>query len=417
MPLSSLKTKPKSTLTWQEDLRKSSARYHVYCAWIAIIFDPLFGLTDYFNIPHAFKEVMLLRLGVAAVTLLALWAHSKKLISPEVLIFIPFLAISLQNAYTFSLIKIEDFTGHSLNYLALFIGGGMFILWRWYYSLAIIVISTIGTAYFFQMNHHLNLQEALVNGGLLLLAVALFMFVLIETRYRLTISMIKSKIALIEANDEIESQKAKSDQLLRNILPDEVANELKINGKATARNYKKVSVLFTDFQGFTARSATMSPEGVIDELNKCFSEFDRIVERYNLEKIKTIGDAYMCAGGLPIENSTNPVDAVRVGLAIQTYMNQYKNECIAKGEPYFECRLGIHTGEVVEGVVGKKKFAYDIWGDTVNTASRAESTGLVGKVNITESTYEFVKDIFRCEYRGEIEMKGKGKMKMYIVLG
>jgi class 3 adenylate cyclase len=356
-------------------------------------------------------------LGVAVVTLLALWAHSRRLISPEVLIFIPFLAISLQNAYTFSLIKIEDFTGHSLNYLALFIGGGMFILWRWYYSLAIIVISTIATSYFFQMNHHLNLQEALVNGGLLLMAVALFMFVLIETRYRLTISMIKSKIALIEANDEIESQKAKSDQLLRNILPDEVANELKINGKATARNYKKASVLFTDFQGFTARSATMSPEGVIDELNKCFSEFDRIIERYNLEKIKTIGDAYMCAGGLPIENDTNPVDAVRVGLAIQTYMNQYKNECIAKGEPYFECRLGIHTGEVVAGVVGTKKFAYDIWGDTVNTASRAESTGLVGKVNITESTYEFVKDIFRCEYRGEIEMKGKGKMKMYIVLG
>jgi class 3 adenylate cyclase len=417
MPITTLETKPTTKLTWQEDLRKSSARYHVYCAWIAIIFDPLFGLTDYFNIPHAFKEVMLLRLGVAVVTLLALWAHSRRLISPEVLIFIPFLAISLQNAYTFSLIKIEDFTGHSLNYLALFIGGGMFILWRWYYSLAIIVISTIATSYFFQMNHHLNLQEALVNGGLLLMAVALFMFVLIETRYRLTISMIKSKIALIEANDEIESQKAKSDQLLRNILPDEVANELKINGKATARNYKKASVLFTDFQGFTARSATMSPEGVIDELNKCFSEFDRIIERYNLEKIKTIGDAYMCAGGLPIENDTNPVDAVRVGLAIQTYMNQYKNECIAKGEPYFECRLGIHTGEVVAGVVGTKKFAYDIWGDTVNTASRAESTGLVGKVNITESTYEFVKDIFRCEYRGEIEMKGKGKMKMYIVLG
>jgi class 3 adenylate cyclase len=125
----------------------------------------------------------------------------------------------------------------------------------------------------------------------------------------------------------------------------------------------------------------------------------------------------MCAGGLPIENDSNPVDAVRVGLAIQIYMNAYKQECIAKGEPYFECRLGIHTGEVVAGVVGSKKFAYDIWGDTVNTASRAESTGVVGKVNITEATYEYVKDIFRCEYRGEIEMKGKGKMKMYIVLG
>jgi class 3 adenylate cyclase len=158
-------------------------------------------------------------------------------------------------------------------------------------------------------------------------------------------------------------------------------------------------------------------EEVIEELNKCFSAFDTIVERYNLEKIKTNGDAYMCAGGLPVANDTNPVDAIRAGLTIQEYMTAYKNECIAKGEPYFECRLGINTGEVVAGVVGTKKFAYDIWGDTVNTASRAESNGELGKVNITETTYELVKDTFECEYRGDIEVKGKGKMKMYFVVG
>jgi class 3 adenylate cyclase len=410
-------TLPAPKLTWQGELRKEASRYHFYCAVIAIIFDPVFGLVDFFNIPHAFGQVMILRLLVALVTLLGILAHQRKLISPEILIFIPFVTISLQNAYTYSLIKVEDFTGHSLNYLALFIGAGMFILWRWYYSLAIIIISSVSTYIFFQTNHHLNAQEALVNGGLLLIAVAIFMLVLIETRYRLTIAMIKSKIALIEASEEIESQKSKSDQLLRNILPDEIADELKLNGQAKARNYKKVSVLFTDFQGFTARSATMTPEEVIAELNNCFSAFDNIIERYNLEKIKTIGDAYMCAGGLPIENESNPVDAVRAGLAIQAYMTEYKNACIAKGEPYYECRLGIHTGEVVAGVVGTKKFAYDIWGDTVNTASRAESTGLVGKVNITETTYQYVKDVFRCEFRGEVDMKGKGKMKMYVVLG
>jgi len=216
---------------------------------------------------------------------------------------------------------------------------------------------------------------------------------------------------------EIALEKEQSDKLLRNILPDEVADELKTQGKAKARHYGMASVLFTDFQGFTARTATMTPEQVIEELNACFSEFDRIIDKHNLEKIKTIGDAYMCAGGLPVPNTTNPADIIRAGLEIQAYMRQYKEECIARGEAYFQCRLGINTGEVVAGVVGTKKFAYDIWGDTVNTASRAESGGIVDMVNITEATYLLVKDVFECEYRGEIEAKGKGKIGMYLVLG
>jgi class 3 adenylate cyclase len=404
-------------LIWEEDLEASSKKYHIYGAWIAIIFDPVFGITDYFNIPHAFTQIMSLRLCVSVIAALALLAHKYKYINSKMLIFIPFLLISFQNAYTFSVINVEDFTGHSLNYLALFIGGGMFVLWNWYYSLAIIVPSILATCYFFQMNPILNTEEALVNGGLLLLVVTVFMFMLIETRYRLTISNIKFKIALLEANEALAEEKSQSDKLLRNILPDEVADELKTTGRANAKHYPKVSVLFTDFKGFTVRSASMSPEEVIEELNKCFSAFDAIVEKYNLEKIKTIGDAYMCAGGLPIANDSNPVDAIRAGLAMQEYMTAYKNECITKGEPYYECRLGINTGEVVAGVVGTKKFAYDIWGDTVNTASRAESSGAVGLVNITETTYELVKDIFNCEYRGDIEVKGKGLMKMYFVLG
>jgi class 3 adenylate cyclase len=405
-----------TNLTWEADLEKSAAKYHTYGAWIAIIFDPIFGITDYLNIPHAFQEIMLLRIGVAVVAALSLLAHKHKYINSKMLIFIPFILISFQNAYTFSVIQVDDFTGHSLNYLALFIGAGMFVLWNWYYSLAIILPSILATGFFFQMNHQLNMNEALINGGLLLLVVTVFMFILIETRYRLTISMIKFKIALMEANDALGDEKAQSDKLLRNILPDEVADELKATGRASAKHYQKVSVLFTDFKGFTARSASMTPEEVIEELNKCFSAFDEIVEKYNLEKIKTIGDAYMCAGGLPVANQTNHIDAIRAGLAIQEYMTAYKNECIAKGEPYFECRLGINTGEVVAGVVGTKKFAYDIWGDTVNTASRAESNGSLGKVNITETTYELVKDIFKCEYRGDIEVKGKGPMKMYFVM-
>ncbi len=222
--------------------------------------------------------------------------------------------------------------------------------------------------------------------------------------------------ALAETNEIIEKEREKSDTLLLNILPVEVAEELKEKGEATAKSYKKVSVLFTDFQGFTKRTAGMNPQEVIAELNQCFSKFDAIIDKYKMEKIKTIGDAYMCAGGLPAPNETNPIDAVRAGLEIQTYMEAYRAECEAKGEPYFRCRLGINTGEVVAGVVGTKKFAYDIWGDTVNTASRAESGGEVGMVNITEATYQEVKDYFECEYRGQIEVKGKGAINMYFVL-
>ncbi len=429
--------KSKIAVAWEEDLEKSSTKYHIYGAWIAVIFDPLFGLTDYFNISHSFNQLMAIRLSIAAITLVLLFLHSQKKISSKTLIFVPFLLISLQNAYTYGLIEIEDFTGHTLNYLALFIGAGMFIMWNWYYSIGVIVPSLIANIIFFNMNHRLNVEEALVNGGLLLMVVAFFMFLLIETRFRLTISMIKSKLALVDANEvlsiqkdiiesknkDIEKQnhaimleKAESDKLLRNILPDEVADELKANGKADAKSYQKVSVLFTDFKGFTDRSANMTPQQVIGELNKCFSAFDEIIETYNLEKIKTIGDAYMCAGGLPIPNESNPVDAVKAGLAIQEYMEAYKQACIRNEEPFFECRLGINTGEVVAGVVGTKKFAYDIWGDTVNTASRTESNGIVGKVNITEATYNDVKDFFECEYRGDIDVKGKGKVKMYFVL-
>ncbi len=419
-----------TTLSWQKDLDISSAKYHTYGAWIAVIFNPIFSISDYFNIPHAHWDIKIIRISISILTLFLLYIHSKGKISSRTLIFIPFLLISLQNAFTYSVLKLDDFTGHTLNYLALFIGAGMFIMWNKYYSLGIIIPSFIANMIFFNMNHHLNIQEALVNGGLLLIVVIFFMFLLIETRYQLTISMVKSKLALVEANEELSAQKsvieskntmisfekAQSDKLLRNILPDEIADELKNTGKAKARHYNKVSVLFTDFKGFTSRSENMTPEEIIEELNKCFSVFDEIVEKYNLEKIKTIGDAYMCAGGLPIENETNPIDAIKAGLEIQAYMENYKNESIQKNMPFYECRLGINTGEVVAGVVGTTKFAYDIWGDAVNTASRAESNGIVGKVNITEQTYQLVKHKFECEYRGDIEAKGKGKIKMYLVL-
>jgi len=216
-------------------------------------------------------------------------------------------------------------------------------------------------------------------------------------------------------NETIEKEKAKSDELLLNILPEQTAHELKEKGYATPQQYQLVSVLFTDFKGFTKIAEKITPQQVIEELNFCFTAFDKIIEKYHMEKIKTIGDAYMAAGGIPTANTTNPVDAIKAGLEMQRFMAQIKEEKAKKGEEMWEMRLGIHTGEIIAGVVGKKKFVYDIWGDTVNLASRMESSGEIGQVNISGSTYELIKNDFHCEYRGKIKAKNKGEIDMYFV--
>lgn len=215
--------------------------------------------------------------------------------------------------------------------------------------------------------------------------------------------------------NRISKEKKRSDELLLNILPQEVAEELKEKGYADAKLIDEVTVLFTDFKGFTSMSEKVSPKQLVKDLNECFSAFDHIMEKYGMEKIKTIGDSYMAAGGLPTPNNSHASDAINAALEMRNFIAEGKAQKIAAGTPYFEIRIGIHTGPVVAGIVGVKKFQYDIWGDTVNTASRMESSGEVGKINISETTYELVKDKFNCEYRGEIEAKGKGKVKMYFV--
>jgi class 3 adenylate cyclase len=222
-------------------------------------------------------------------------------------------------------------------------------------------------------------------------------------------------VVFFTQRNRISKEKKRSDELLLNILPAETAEELKATGTAKAKSFDLVSVLFTDFKNFTIASEKLTPEELVAEINHCYSEFDRIVTRYGLEKIKTIGDSYMCAGGLPATNNSHPVDVVSAGLEMVHFIEQNKKDRMAKGQPFFELRLGIHTGPVVAGIVGIKKFAYDIWGDTVNTASRMESSGHIGKVNISGSTYELIKDKFICTHRGKIEAKNKGEIDMYFV--
>ncbi len=222
---------------------------------------------------------------------------------------------------------------------------------------------------------------------------------------------------VLERTAELRNEKKKSDDLLLNILPSEVANELKENGSAAAKHFDEVTVMFTDFKGFTQISEKLTPTELVDEIHACFKAFDHIIEKHNIEKIKTIGDSYMCAGGLPVVNRTNATDVISAAMEIQQFMQQHSHQRKREGKEIFEIRIGIHTGPVVAGIVGVKKFAYDIWGDTVNIASRMESSGEVGKVNISGSTFELVKDKFNCIHRGKIQAKNKGEIDMYFVEG
>ncbi|MCB9185566.1 MAG: response regulator [Flavobacteriales bacterium] len=218
-----------------------------------------------------------------------------------------------------------------------------------------------------------------------------------------------------ERTQELRIEKEKSEELLLNILPNETAQELIERGEATPRHYNQVTILFTDFQAFTKSASDITPQELVSTLNECFTAFDEIIGRHDLEKIKTIGDAYMCAGGIPTENTTNAVDAVAAAIEIRDWITHWNAARQLAGKDTWEARLGLHTGELIAGVIGKKKFAYDVWGDAVNLAARMETNSEAGKINISEATYQLVKDRFNCASRGKIEVKGKGLMEMYFV--
>lgn len=250
-----------------------------------------------------------------------------------------------------------------------------------------------------------------------------FKFTRLEEEIRLMSIMLQENIedlekksrAIEEQKKLIEKEKENSDFLLYNILPKEVAEELKVKGSVDAKHFDAVTVMFTDFKGFTQLSEKLTPTELVSEINECFSAFDHIMQKHGVEKIKTIGDAYMAAGGIPTTNKTHAIDVVNAALDIKQFMHEHKSKKQSEGKLFFEIRIGIHTGSVVAGIVGVKKFAYDIWGDTVNTASRMESSGEIGKVNISKTSYELVKHNFNCEYRGEIHAKNKGEIDMYFV--
>ncbi len=234
-----------------------------------------------------------------------------------------------------------------------------------------------------------NIRNSMATG---LVGAIIFLFVVFRQRNR------------------ISKARKRSDELLLNILPEEVAEELKSKGSAEAKLFDEVTVLFTDFVNFTKTSEQLTPKQLVQELNECFTAFDNIIEINGLEKIKTIGDAYLAVCGLPNANTQHAQKVIKAAFDMRDFMIER-----SKTKSTFGIRIGIHTGSVVAGIVGIKKFAYDIWGDTVNTAARMEQNSEAGKVNISEATYQLVKNDFECKHRGKIGAKGKGDVDMYFV--
>jgi class 3 adenylate cyclase len=216
-------------------------------------------------------------------------------------------------------------------------------------------------------------------------------------------------------NKILDKQKDQIEHLLLNILPKEVAYELQTIGNSKPRQFDEVSILFTDFKGFTSIADKLSPAELVEDLNECFIEFDTIMEKYSLEKIKTIGDSYMCAGNIPSPDPNHVYKIVKAAMEIQVFMEHHNVRRVDKGLAPWEIRIGLHVGPVVAGVVGKKKYAYDIWGSAVNIASRMESNGTPGKVNVSAHMYDLIKDRFECTHRGKLNAKNIGALDMYYV--
>jgi class 3 adenylate cyclase len=235
-----------------------------------------------------------------------------------------------------------------------------------------------------------------------------------ETVLKSIANLLSTVLERVRAGEKLLVEKRVSESLLLNILPGEVADELRAKGLVSPKYFEDVTILFTDFVGFTLSTEKLAADELVEMLHDYFTAFDQIVARYRLEKMKTIGDSYMCISGLPVRNPSHPVDTV---MAAFEMLHAVQQRARPERPVQWKVRIGIHTGPVIAGVVGFTKFVFDIWGDTVNYISRMESRGEANRINLSERTYSRVKDFFACEYRGKVLTKDKREMDMYFANG
>lgn len=286
--------------------------------------------------------------------------------------------------------------------------------WSAFACMIVVLFTTLLLAYFWTINGDFPIEYDTSNKKKVIFyytnCFSGLIFIYLGLNLIFEYALQKANLLLESRNTELALEKEKSEKLLLNILPAEIAEELKEKGNTEAKLYENITVLFTDFVHFTQTSEQLSPQQLVQELHDCFTEFDNIIERNGLEKIKTIGDAYLAVCGLPLSNPLHAQNTVIAALEIRQFI-----EDRSKRVKTFDVRIGVHSGSVVAGIVGVKKFAYDIWGDTVNTAARMEQSNEAGKINISETTYQLVKNEFGCTYRGKIHAKGKGFIDMHFV--
>ncbi|MBL7718179.1 MAG: adenylate/guanylate cyclase domain-containing protein [Flavipsychrobacter sp.] len=307
--------------------------------------------------------------------------------------------------------------------------GGVMILWaflsplvalvfgqvkmaRLYMVLVVLATLAMGvfSGFFEQWGHFIDKQEKLALITVNIAAAILVSYLAMQYFVR----------QINKGRQAIAQQERRADSLLLNILPAHVARELTETGKTSTTLHENTTIIFTDFKDFTQFSELFTPQELIEELAACFGKFDEISGRHGLEKIKTMGDAYMCVGGIQHAGESHAYAAERALLAAMEmagYIKEVRSRKLAEGRAYWDVRIGVHTGDVVAGVVGKSKFIYDIWGDAVNVANRLQTCSEEGRINISDTTYRLVKDYFTCTPRGKIAVKNKGEMDMYFVDG
>ena len=406
------KLPPEVREEFEVEIRKSSIFSIRFICWVALFLYPLFGFLDWILFPEQYRTLISIRC-----------------------IVVPFIFLILLLTYTANAIKIADVLGFALfQCLALGIttmivltGGesspyyaglsmvmlAQLVALSWGFrktalNVVVIWLTYLGLVFIFDRNYNEYQWPIFIANNFFLLGTMLIVSIWSILGFNLhKKSFLHSKM--------VEQEKERSDQLLGNILPEPVIAELKINHKYSPQIYESATVLFTDFVGFTKIAEKMKPEDVVLELDRAFEFFDLICDKYHLEKIKTIGDSFMCVAGVPVPNRVHAIQAALMGIEIRSFNRMLNQIRSAVGEEVWNIRIGIHTGPLAAGVIGRTKFRYDIWGDTVNVASLMESSGDTGKISISRATYNAIKPYFMIQYRGIVSTKKRGELEMYFV--